>query len=101
VHGEPIFYAVADVSLKAPIVPKKFFHTAEIFGSTTRSDQGRLLASSDAMDVFFQNVDAIIGHDEPVIYPAHLTQELDYELELAVVLKKLASTSVQKKPAAT
>jgi len=26
--------------------------------------------------------------DEPVIYPEHLTQELDYELELAVVLKK-------------
>jgi 2-keto-4-pentenoate hydratase/2-oxohepta-3-ene-1,7-dioic acid hydratase in catechol pathway len=38
--------------------------------------------------VFFQNVDAIIGHEEPVIYPEHLTQELDYELELAVVLKK-------------
>ena len=38
--------------------------------------------------VFFQNVDAIIGHEEPVIYPEHLTQELDYELELAVVLKR-------------
>src|SRR3989442_13775839 len=38
--------------------------------------------------VFFQNVDAIIGHEEAVIYPEHLTQELDYELELAVVLKK-------------
>jgi len=38
--------------------------------------------------VFFQNVDAIIGHEEPVIYPEHLTEELDYELELAVVLKK-------------
>ena len=38
--------------------------------------------------VFFQNVDAIIGHEEPVIFPEHLTQELDYELELAVVLKK-------------
>jgi 2-keto-4-pentenoate hydratase/2-oxohepta-3-ene-1,7-dioic acid hydratase in catechol pathway len=38
--------------------------------------------------VFFQNVDAVIGPDEPVIFPPHLTQELDYELELAVVLKK-------------
>src|SRR5437588_6411628 len=38
--------------------------------------------------VFFQNVDANIGHEEPVIFPEHLTQELDYELELAVVLKK-------------
>jgi 2-keto-4-pentenoate hydratase/2-oxohepta-3-ene-1,7-dioic acid hydratase in catechol pathway len=38
--------------------------------------------------VFFQNVDAIIGHEEPIIYPEQLTQELDYELELAVVMKK-------------
>ena len=38
--------------------------------------------------VFFQNVDAIVGPDEPVVYPEHLTEELDYELELAVVLKK-------------
>jgi 2-keto-4-pentenoate hydratase/2-oxohepta-3-ene-1,7-dioic acid hydratase in catechol pathway len=33
-------------------------------------------------------VDAIIGPDEPIIYPEHLTQELDYELELALVMKK-------------
>ena len=38
--------------------------------------------------VFFQNVDAIIGPDEPVVYPEHLTEELDYELELAVILRK-------------
>jgi 2-keto-4-pentenoate hydratase/2-oxohepta-3-ene-1,7-dioic acid hydratase in catechol pathway len=37
---------------------------------------------------FFQNVDAIVGPDEPIVYPEHLTEELDYELELAVVLKK-------------
>jgi len=38
--------------------------------------------------VFFQNVDAIIGPDEAIVYPEHLTQELDYELELALVMKK-------------
>jgi 2-keto-4-pentenoate hydratase/2-oxohepta-3-ene-1,7-dioic acid hydratase in catechol pathway len=38
--------------------------------------------------VFFQNVDAIIGPDDPIVYPEHLTDELDYELELAVVIKK-------------
>ena len=31
VNGEPMTYAVADVSLKAPIIPKKFFHTAGNF----------------------------------------------------------------------
>src|SRR5258707_13703935 len=37
---------------------------------------------------FSQNVGAIIGHEGHVIFPEHLTQELDYELELAVVRKK-------------
>ncbi|MGH2874374.1 MAG: fumarylacetoacetate hydrolase family protein, partial [Solirubrobacteraceae bacterium] len=38
--------------------------------------------------VFFQNVDAIIGPDEPVVYPSHLTDELDYELELAIIINR-------------
>ncbi len=33
-------------------------------------------------------MDAIVGPDDPVVYPEHLTEELDYELELAVVIKK-------------
>jgi 2-keto-4-pentenoate hydratase/2-oxohepta-3-ene-1,7-dioic acid hydratase in catechol pathway len=89
VRGEPIFYAIADISLRAPIVPKKFFHTAGNFREH-HEEATKAGFSHPVMPwiVFFQNVDAIIGHDEPVIYPEHLTQELDYELELAVVLKK-------------
>jgi 2-keto-4-pentenoate hydratase/2-oxohepta-3-ene-1,7-dioic acid hydratase in catechol pathway len=89
VHGEPIFYSLADISLKAPIVPKKFFHTAGNFREH-HEEATKAGFSHPVMPwiVFFQNVDAIVGHEEPVIYPEHLTQELDYELELAVVLKK-------------
>ena len=89
VHGEPIFYKFADVALKAPIVPKKFFHTAGNFREH-HEEATKAGFSHPVMPwiVFFQNVDAIIGPDAPVIYPEHLTQELDYELELAVVLKK-------------
>src|ERR671936_670241 len=82
-------YALADVRLRAPIVPKKFFHTAGNFRE--HHEESKRVGWSHAVApwiVFFQNVDAIIGPDEPVIYPTHLTQELDYELELAVVLKK-------------
>ena len=75
--------------LLAPIVPKKFFHTAGNFREheeeSKRVDWSHEIAP---WIVFFQNVDAIVGPDEPVIYPEHLTEELDYELELAVVLKK-------------
>jgi hypothetical protein len=53
-NGEPVSYPTDEVTLKPPIIPRKFFHAAG-----------------------FQNVDAIIGHEEPVIYPEHLTQELD------------------------
>jgi 2-keto-4-pentenoate hydratase/2-oxohepta-3-ene-1,7-dioic acid hydratase in catechol pathway len=82
-------HAVADVKLQAPIVPKKFFHTAGNFRE--HEEESKLVDWSHEIApwiVFFQNVDAIIGPDEPIIYPEHLTQELDYELELAVVISK-------------
>jgi 2-keto-4-pentenoate hydratase/2-oxohepta-3-ene-1,7-dioic acid hydratase in catechol pathway len=86
--GETIFYSADEVKLKAPIIPRKFFHTAGNFREH-HEEATKAGFSHPVMPwiVFFQNVDAIIGHDEPVIYPEHLTQELDYELELAVVLK--------------
>jgi 2-keto-4-pentenoate hydratase/2-oxohepta-3-ene-1,7-dioic acid hydratase in catechol pathway len=88
-QGEPIFYSAGEVKLKAPIIPRKFFHTAGNFREH-HEEATKAGFSHPVMPwiVFFQNVDAIIGNDEPVIYPEHLTRELDYELELAVVLKK-------------
>ena len=87
--GEPIFFRQEAVRIKAPIVPKKFFHTAGNFREH-HEDAQKAGFSHPILPwiVFFQNVDAIIGPDEPIIYPEHLTEELDYELELAVVLKK-------------
>jgi len=89
VSGEPIFFRREAVRIKAPIVPKKFFHTAGNFREHHEEAQ-KAGFSHPVLPwiVFFQNVDAIIGPDEPIIYPEHLTEELDYELELAVVLKK-------------
>ena len=89
VSGEPIFFRRESVSVKAPIVPKKFFHTAGNFREH-HEDAQKAGFSHPILPwiVFFQNVDAIIGPDAPIIYPEHLTEELDYELELAVVLKK-------------
>src|SRR5437660_10851335 len=82
-------FALEDVSLRAPIVPKKFFHTAGNFREHEQESK-RVNWSHDIAPwiVFFQNVDAIVGPDEPVVYPEHLTDELDYELELAIVISK-------------
>lgn len=80
---------LGDVRLRAPIIPKKFFHTAGNFREHEEESKNVNWSHEIApWIVFFQNVDAIVGPDDPIIYPEHLTEELDYELELAVVLKK-------------
>jgi 2-keto-4-pentenoate hydratase/2-oxohepta-3-ene-1,7-dioic acid hydratase in catechol pathway len=81
--------ALADVRLRAPIVPKKFFHTAGNF--TAHHEELASVNWSHPVHkgiVFFQNVDAIIGPDDDIVYPESLTKELDYELELAVIIGK-------------
>jgi 2-keto-4-pentenoate hydratase/2-oxohepta-3-ene-1,7-dioic acid hydratase in catechol pathway len=81
--------ALDDVRLRAPIVPRKFFHTAGNFRE--HEAESKQVAWSHEIApwiVFFQNVDAIVGPDDPIVYPEHLTDELDYELELAVVIRK-------------
>lgn len=87
--GQRVSFAADEVVPKAPIIPKKFFHTAGNFREH-HEEATKAGFSHPVLPwiVFFQNVDAIIGPDEPVIFPEHLTQELDYELELAIVLKK-------------
>jgi 2-keto-4-pentenoate hydratase/2-oxohepta-3-ene-1,7-dioic acid hydratase in catechol pathway len=82
-------HALDEVKLRAPIAPKKFIHTAGNFRE--HEEESKRVGWSHEIApwiVFFQNVDAIIGPDEPVVYPEHLTEQLDYELELAVVVSK-------------
>jgi 2-keto-4-pentenoate hydratase/2-oxohepta-3-ene-1,7-dioic acid hydratase in catechol pathway len=85
--GEDV--ALADVTLRAPIIPKKFFHTAGNFREH-HEESARAGWSHPVLPwiVFFQNLDAIIGPEEPIIYPDAMTSELDYELELAVIIGK-------------
>ncbi|MEV6342573.1 fumarylacetoacetate hydrolase family protein [Actinoplanes sp. NPDC051851] len=80
---------LSGVTLRAPIQPKKFFHTAGNF--TVHHEELAKVNWSHPVHkgiVFFQNVDAIIGPEENIVYPEGLTKELDYELELAIVIGK-------------
>ncbi|NVO16799.1 MAG: fumarylacetoacetate hydrolase family protein [Rhodoplanes sp.] len=82
-------FKLADVKLCAPIQPKKIFHTAGNYAEHAHEgDRSNWVAAIKPWIVFFQNVDAVIGPDDPVVYPQHLTKCLDYELELCVVLAK-------------
>jgi 2-keto-4-pentenoate hydratase/2-oxohepta-3-ene-1,7-dioic acid hydratase in catechol pathway len=86
-NGERV--AREDVRLRAPIIPKKFFHTSGNYRE--HEDESKVVKWSHEIApwiVFFQNIDAIIGTEDPVVYPSHLTNELDHELELAVVISR-------------
>jgi 2-keto-4-pentenoate hydratase/2-oxohepta-3-ene-1,7-dioic acid hydratase in catechol pathway len=77
------------VRLLAPIMPSKIVHTAGNFKE--HEEESKRVGWSHAVGpwiVFVQNVDAIIGPDEGIRYPDHLTRELDYELELSVVINQ-------------
>jgi len=82
-------FALASVKLEAPIIPKKIFHTAGNYAEhANEGKRANWVAEIRPWIVFFQNPDAIIGPDDPVIYPEHLTKELDYELEFCAVIGK-------------
>lgn len=88
-NGQKLVYSLDEVDIRAPIVPKKFFHTAGNFREHhEEAEEADFSHPVRPWIVFFQNIDAIIGPEDPVVYPEDMTQELDYELELAVVLKK-------------
>jgi 2-keto-4-pentenoate hydratase/2-oxohepta-3-ene-1,7-dioic acid hydratase in catechol pathway len=82
-------HKLSAVKLNAPIIPKKIFHTAGNYAEHAHEgDRSNWVAAIKPWIVFFQNVDAIIGPEDPVVYPEHLTKCLDYELELCVLLAK-------------
>ena len=86
-NGERL--ALGDLRLRAPIIPKKFFHTSGNYRE--HEEESKNIGWSHEIApwiVFFQNIDAIIGPEDPIVYPSHLTNELDYELELALVIRR-------------
>lgn len=82
-------FPLSEVKLEAPLIPKKIFHTAGNYAEHAQEgDRANWVAAIKPWIVFFQNVDAIIGPEAPIIYPEHLTKALDYELELSIVIGK-------------
>jgi len=85
-------FALSDVRLRTPLIPKKLIHTSGNFREHEEESKNVNWSHEIApWIVFYQNVDAIIGPDDAIVYPEHLTKELDHELELAVVIAKSGS----------
>jgi len=90
-------FKLEQVKLRAPIIPKKIYHSAGNYAEHAQEgNRSSWVSPIKPWIVFYQNVDAIIGPDDPIIYPEHLTKELDYEVELCIVLAKAGKFIAEK-----
>lgn len=89
VNGEKLLFRRDEVRLLAPIQPTKLWHTAGNFLEhiDEMGEAGFEYEVEKPWIGFYQNTTACIGPDEAIIYPTHLTRELDYELEICAVIK--------------
>ncbi|MFE4969211.1 fumarylacetoacetate hydrolase family protein [Streptomyces sp. NPDC056660] len=93
-------FALADVRLRAPIAPKKFFRTAGDFREH-HEDLVRVDWSHPVNKgiVLFQNVDAITGPDEPIVYPGRFlsTEQAVGHIAGHVVFNDITARDIQRR----
>lgn len=77
-------YALRQVVLLAPVVPSKI--VAVGLNYRDHADEMNLKAPEEP-SIFLKPVSALCGPDDPIVFPAQ-AQRVDYEAELAIVIKK-------------
>jgi 2-keto-4-pentenoate hydratase/2-oxohepta-3-ene-1,7-dioic acid hydratase in catechol pathway len=76
-------YPLDEVRLLVPVLPSKVIAVGQNYAEHARE----MGAATPAEPVLFLKPStAVVGHGEPISYPAKLTQRVDYEGELAVVI---------------
>jgi 2-keto-4-pentenoate hydratase/2-oxohepta-3-ene-1,7-dioic acid hydratase in catechol pathway len=79
-------YAVADVRLLAPVLPSKVVAIGKNYADHAREMGGE--APPEPV-IFLKPSTAVIGPRDPIICPVHLSERVDFEGELAVVIGRL------------
>ncbi len=86
-EGQDILFNIRDVKLKAPIPrPGKIIHTAGNFREHAHeAEKSGWEFPIPQWISFLKSTSAIIGPYDPIVYPKFV-KELDYELEVAIVI---------------
>jgi 2-keto-4-pentenoate hydratase/2-oxohepta-3-ene-1,7-dioic acid hydratase in catechol pathway len=79
-------FPLADVRLVAPILPSKIVAIGKNYAGHVREMGGEAPAEPV---IFMKPSTSIIGPREPIAYPQKLSERVDYEGELAVVISRL------------
>jgi 2-keto-4-pentenoate hydratase/2-oxohepta-3-ene-1,7-dioic acid hydratase in catechol pathway len=80
-------YSLADVRLLAPIVPSKVVAIGKNYAAHAREMGGE---APDEPVIFLKPSTSVIGPADAILRPAALSQRVDFEGELAVVIGKIA-----------
>lgn len=92
-HGEKLIFEVKEVQLLSPIPrPPKIIHTGGNFSGHVeefhKTGWGEYQEWSRVIPTgFLEAPNTVIGHEAAIIYPK-VTKQLDYEIELAVIIGK-------------
>jgi 2-keto-4-pentenoate hydratase/2-oxohepta-3-ene-1,7-dioic acid hydratase in catechol pathway len=79
-------YPVADVRLLAPVLPSKVVAIGKNYADHAREMGGE--APPEPV-IFLKPSTAVVGPRDPIVYPVHLSDRVDFEGELAVVIGRL------------
>jgi len=79
-------YPLADVRLLAPVLPSKVVAIGKNYADHALEMGGEAPAEPV---LFLKPSTAVIGPREPIVYPAELSERVDFEGELAVVIGRL------------
>jgi 2-keto-4-pentenoate hydratase/2-oxohepta-3-ene-1,7-dioic acid hydratase in catechol pathway len=88
-RGERASFRMGEVKLRAPLRPGKIIHTAGNFREHAKEAQKAGWEFPIPQWIsFLKNPDAVVGPEDPIIYPTSYTKELDYELEMGIIIGK-------------
>ncbi len=77
---------LAGVRLLSPILPSKVVAIGKNYADHAREMGGEAPAEPT---IFLKPSTSVIGPGAPIVYPRHLSQQVDYEGELAIVIGRL------------
>jgi 2-keto-4-pentenoate hydratase/2-oxohepta-3-ene-1,7-dioic acid hydratase in catechol pathway len=79
-------HPLPDVRLLAPVLPSKVVAIGKNYADHAREMGGE---PPDDPVIFLKPSTAVVGPREPIVYPAELSERVDFEGELAVVIGRL------------
>ncbi len=83
-------YPLAEVRLLAPVLPSKVVAVdGNYAGNDAETAAGKGAAAVGEPVLFLKPSTAVVGHGDQIAYPVKLTQRVDYEGELAVIIGRL------------